>query len=66
MRPNWKTDKDAKLGDYTVDKVEPAEDGNSKELTLKKTDNEGNTTYTLKKEETSTDENGNTPHIRRR
>ena len=26
----------------------------------KKTDNEGNTTYTLKKEETSTDENGNT------
>lgn len=88
VRPNWKTDKDAKLGDYTVDKVEPAEDGNSKELTLKKTspteekemaaediaklldvpeggvekktDNEGNTTYTLKKEETSTDENGNT------
>lgn len=88
VRPNWKTDKDAKLGDYTVDKVEPAEDGNSKELTLKKTspteekemaaediaklldvpkdgvekktDDEGNTTYTLKKEETSTDENGNT------
>lgn len=88
VRPDWKTDKDAKLGDYTVDKVEPAEDGNSKELTLKKTspteekemaaediaklldvpeggvekktDNEGNTTYTLKKEETSTDENGNT------
>ena len=26
----------------------------------KKTDDEGNTTYTLKKEETSTDENGNT------
>lgn len=70
-----------------MDKVEPAEDGNSKELTLKKTENaekemsaediaklldvpkggvekktddEGNTTYTLKKEETSTDENGNT------
>lgn len=88
VRPNWKTDKDDKLGGYTVDKVEPAEDGNSKELTLKKaspteekemaaediaklldvpeggvekkTDNEGNTTYTLKKEETSTDENGNT------
>lgn len=87
VRPDWKTDKDAKLGDYTVDKVEPAEDGNSKELTLKKTENaekemsaediaklldvpkdgvekktddEGNTTYTLKKEETSTDENGNT------
>ena len=88
VRPDWKTDKDAKLGDYTVDKVEPAEDGNSKELTLKKTspteekemaaediaklldvpedglekktDDEGNTTYTLKKEETSTDENGNT------
>ena len=88
VRPNWKTDKDAKLGDYTVDKVEPAEDGNSKELTLKKTspteekemaaedvaklldvpeggvekktDDEGNTTYILKKEETSTDENGNT------
>lgn len=88
VRPDWKTDKDTKLGDYTVDKVEPAEDGNSKELTLKKTspteekemaaediaklldvpeggvekktDNEGNTTYTLKKEETSTDENGNT------
>lgn len=92
VRPDWKTDKDAKLGDYTVDKVEPAEDGNSKELTLKKTspteekemaaediaklldvpeggvekkeelDEEGNpkTTYTLKKEETSTDENGNT------
>lgn len=88
VRPDWKTDKDAKLGDYTVDKVEPAEDGNSKELTLKKTspteekemaaediaklldvpeggvekktDDEGNITYTLKKEETSTDENGNT------
>lgn len=88
VRPDWKTDMDAKLGDYTVDKVEPAEDGNSKELTLKKTsepetkemsaedvaklldvpeggvekktDDEGNTTYTLKKEETSTDENGNT------
>ena len=92
VRPDWKTDKDAKLGDYTVDKVEPAEDGNSKELTLKKTspteekemaaediaklldvpeggvekkeelDEEGNpkTTYILKKEETSTDENGNT------
>lgn len=88
VRPDWKTDKDAKLGGYTVDKVEPAEDGNSKELTLKKTspteekemaaediaklldvpeggvekktDDEGNTTYTLKKEEISTDENGNT------
>lgn len=92
VRPDWKTDKDAKLGDYTVDKVEPAKDGNSKTLTLKKTspteekemaaediaklldvpeggvekkeelDEEGNpkTTYTLKKEETSTDENGNT------
>lgn len=88
VRPNWKTDKGAKLGDYTVDKVEPAEDGNSKELTLKKTspteekemaaediaklldvpeggvekktDDEGKTTYILKKEETSTDENGNT------
>lgn len=88
VRPNWETDKDAKLGDYKVDKVEPAKDGNSKELTLKKTsepetkemsaedvaklldvpeggvekktDDEGNTTYTLKKEETSTDENGNT------
>lgn len=88
MRPDWKTDKDAKLGGYTVDKVEPAKDGNSKTLTLKKTsepetkkmsaedvaklldvpedgvekktDDEGNTTYTLKKEEISTDENGNT------
>ena len=92
VRPDWKTDKDDKLGGYTVDKVEPAEDGNSKELTLKKTsepetkemsaedvaklldvpeggvekkeelDEEGNpkTTYTLKKEEISTDENGNT------
>lgn len=92
VRPDWKTDKDDKLGGYTVGKVEPAEDGNSKELTLKKTsepetkemsaedvaklldvpeggvekkeelDEEGNpkTTYTLKKEETSTDENGNT------
>lgn len=92
VRPDWKTDKDDKLGGYTVDKVEPAEDGNSKELTLKKTspteekemsaedvaklldvpeggvekkeelDEEGNpkTTYILKKEETSTDENGNT------
>lgn len=88
VRPDWKTDKDAKLGGYTVDKVEPSEDGNSKTLTLKKTsepetkkmsaedvaklldvpedgvekktDDEGNTTYTLKKEETSTDENGNT------
>lgn len=88
VRPDWKTDKDAKLGGYTVDKVEPAKDGNSKTLILKKTspteekemaaediaklldvpedgvekktDDEGNTTYTLKKEETSTDENGNT------
>lgn len=92
VRPDWKTDKDDKLGGYTVDKVEPAEDGNSKTLTLKKTspteekemaaediaklldvpeggvekkeelDEEGNpkTTYTLKKEEISTDENGNT------
>ena len=88
VRPNWETDKDAKLGDYTVDKVEPSEDGNSKTLTLKKTspteekemaaediaklldvpedgvekktDDEGKTTYILKKEETSTDENGNT------
>lgn len=88
VRPDWSTDKDAKLGGYTVDKVEPAKDGNSKTLTLKKTspteekemaaediaklldvpedgvekktDDEGNTTYTLKKEETSTDENGNT------
>ena len=89
VRPDWKTDKDATLGDYTVKKVEPSEDGNSKTLTLtktddsapekemsaediaklldvpeggveKKTDDEGNTTYTLKKEETSTDENGNT------
>lgn len=38
VRPDWKTDKDAKLGGYTVDKVEPAKDGNSKELTLKKTE----------------------------
>lgn len=93
VRPDWKTDKDATLGDYTVKKVEPSEDGNSKTLTLTKTDDsapekemsaediaklldvpeggvekkeeldeEGNpkTTYTLKKEETSTDENGNT------
>lgn len=88
VRPDWKTDKDDKLGGYTVDKVENSKDGNSKELTLKKTsepetkemsaedvaklldvpeggvekktDDEGNTTYTLKKEETSTDENGNT------
>lgn len=88
VRPDWKTDKDATLGGYTVDKVEPSEDGNSKTLTLKKTsepetkemaaediaklldvpeggvekktDDEGKTTYTLKKEETSTDENGNT------
>lgn len=92
MRPDWKTDKDATLGDYTVKEVEPSEDGNSKTLTLKKTsptetkemsaedvaklldvpeggvekkeelDEEGNpkTTYTLKKEEISTDENGNT------
>lgn len=92
VRPDWKTDKDAKLGGYTVDKVENSKDGNSKELTLKKTspteekemaaediaklldvpeggvekkeelDEEGNpkTTYILKKEETSTDENGNT------
>lgn len=88
VRPDWKTDKDAKLGGYTVDKVEPTKDGNSKTLTLKKTsepetkemsaedvaklldvpedgvekktDDEGKTTYILKKEETSTDENGNT------
>lgn len=88
VHPDWKTDKDATLGDYTVKEVEPAKDGNSKTLTLKKTsepetkemsaedvaklldvpedgvekktDDEGNTTYILKKEETSTDENGNT------
>ena len=92
VRPDWKTDKDAKLGDYKVDKVVESEDKNSKTLTLKKTsepktkemsaedvaklldvpeggvekkeelDEEGNpkTTYTLKKEEISTDENGNT------
>lgn len=88
VRPDWKTDKDAKLGGYTVKEVEPSEDGNSKTLTLKKTsepetkkmsaedvaklldvpedgvekktDDEGKTTYILKKEETSTDENGNT------
>lgn len=93
VRPDWSTDKDAKLGDYTVKEVEPSKDGNSKTLTLTKTDDsapekemsaediaklldvpeggvekkeeldeEGNpkTTYTLKKEETSTDENGNT------
>lgn len=93
VRPDWKTDKDATLGDYTVKEVEPSKDGNSKTLTLTKTDDsapekemsaediaklldvpeggvekkeeldeEGNpkTTYTLKKEETSTDENGNT------
>lgn len=88
VRPDWKTDKDAKLGGYTVDKVEPAKDGNSKTLTLKKTsepetkemsaedvaklldvpedgvekktDDEGKTTYILKKEEIPTDENGNT------
>lgn len=87
-KPTWETKTDDKLGDYTVDKVEPAEDGNSKTLTLKKTsptetkemaaedvaklldvpedgvekktDDEGKTTYILKKEETSTDENGNT------
>ena len=88
VRPDWKTDKDAKLGGYTVKEVEPSEDGTSKTLTLKKTsepetkemsaedvaklldvpedgvekktDDEGKTTYILKKEETSTDENGNT------
>lgn len=93
VRPDWSTDEKAKLGDYTVKEVEPSEDGNSKTLTLTKTDDsapekemsaediaklldvpedgvekkeeldeEGNpkTTYTLKKEETSTDENGNT------
>ncbi len=88
VRPDWSTDEKAKLGGYTVDKVEPAKDGNSKTLTLKKTsepetkkmsaedvaklldvpedgvekktDDEGKTTYILKKEETSTDENGNT------
>lgn len=88
MRPDWSTDKDAKLGGYTVKEVKPSEDGNSKTLTLKKTsptekkemaaedvaklldvpeggvekktDDEGKTTYILKKEETSTDENGNT------
>lgn len=89
VRPDWKTDKDATLGDYTVKEVEDTKDDpNSKTLTLKKTsepetkemsaedvaklldvpdggvekktDDEGNTTYTLKKEETSTDENGNT------
>lgn len=88
-KPTWETKAEDKLGDYTVKEVEPSEDGNSKTLTLtktddsapekemsaediaklldvpedgveKKTDDEGNTTYILKKEETSTDENGNT------
>ena len=87
-KPTWETKTDDKLGDYTVKEVEPAKDGNSKTLTLKKTsepetkkmsaedvaklldvpedgvekktDDEGKTTYILKKEETSTDENGNT------
>ena len=88
VRPDWKTDKGAQLGGYTVEEVTPTEgDPNSKDLTLKKTENakkemsaediaklldvskdgvekktddEGNTTYTLTKTETSTDENGNT------
>lgn len=88
VRPDWKTDKGAQLGDYTVEEVTPTEgDPNSKDLTLKKTENaekkmsaediaklldvskdgvekktddEGNTTYTLTKTEISTDENGNT------
>lgn len=78
----------AKFNGYTIQESKPSEDGNSKELTLKKTsepetkemsaedvaklldvpeggvekktDDEGKTTYILKKEETSTDENGNT------
>lgn len=78
----------AKYNGYTIQESKPSEDGNSKELTLKKTsepetkemsaedvaklldvpeggvekktDDEGKTTYILKKEETSTDENGNT------
>ena len=54
-KPTWETKTDDKLGDYTVKEVEPSEDG-----VEKKTDDEGNTTYILKKEETSTDENGNT------
>lgn len=29
VRPDWKTDKDATLGDYTVKEVEPSEDGNT-------------------------------------
>lgn len=37
VRPDWSTDEKAKLGDYTVKEVEPAKDGNSKTLTLKKT-----------------------------
>lgn len=38
VRPDWSTDKDAKLGDYTVKEVEDTKDDpNSKTLTLKKT-----------------------------
>ena len=37
-KPTWETKTDDKLGDYTVKEVEPSEDGNSKTLTLTKTD----------------------------
>lgn len=36
--PDWNTEKDAKFNGYNVDNVEPSEDGNSKTLTLTKTE----------------------------
>ena len=37
-RPDWNTEKDAKFNGYNVDNVEPSDDGNSKTLTLTKTE----------------------------
>lgn len=37
-KPDWNTEKDAKFNGYNVDNVEPSEDGNSKILTLTKTE----------------------------
>ena len=37
-KPDWNTEKDAKFNGYNVDNVEPSKDGNSKTLTLTKTE----------------------------
>lgn len=64
--PNSKTLTLKKTSEPETKKIEMSAEDVAKLLDVpkdgveKKTDDEGNTTYTLKKEETSTDENGNT------